>query len=225
MIEYPDIIQMSPAWWSIRRGIPTASDMNRIVRGKDGLRSGSWAGYMGELLRSVTPLFDPGAMTEKPMNPALKHGIDSEPESREFYFYHTGRPVRVVGFCTTDCGRFGMSPDGLVVGEPGGLELKNPQPETQDRWLKKGTLPAEYKVQVHGQLVVGEGAIDYVDFLSYCRGKDPLLVRVERDDFTATVKTRLEEFWAEYTQLLSEVFGRPVRTAADVKRLIVGRAA
>lgn len=219
MIEYPDIVQLSPAWWDVRRGVPTASEFDRIVMPSTGRRSKSVAGYIGELMWATTPAYKPEGMTEKPMNPAMRHGVECEPEAREFYEHHTGRAVRLCGFCTTDDGRFGMSPDGLVFGERGALELKCPQPETHKAYLLKGKLPTQYRCQVHGQLVVGEGALDYVDFLSYCRGHDPLLVRVEPDEFTATLKAALEEFWGEYTAALGALYGRAVRSAADVKRL------
>ena len=48
-----------------------------------------------------------------------------------------------------------------------------------------GGLPDEYKAQVHGGLVVCER--QWCDFVSYCPGIKPLVIRVERDDFTDQV--------------------------------------
>jgi hypothetical protein len=226
VIEH-DVVQLSPDWWELRRGRPTASDFDRILSPVKELPSKSRDKYMGELLWSCTPKFSPNAMTEQPSNPAMRHGVDCEPEARAFYEMAFGRTVRQVGLCTTDCGRIGMSPDGLVDVRDGyaiGLEIKCPQPETHRKYLEKGMLPREYRCQVHGQLVVGEGQLTRIDFLSYCRGQDPLLVPVYPDDFTAKLKAALEEFWRDYAEVLSATFGVPVGGWADVESIIRRRS-
>jgi len=71
---------------------------------------------------------------------AMQDGIDMEPEARACYSFLAGGEVKQVGFCLSDDGRFGCSPDGLV-GDDGGLELKCPLPKTHIKYLVEGELP------------------------------------------------------------------------------------
>lgn len=188
--------QYSPEWWELRRGIPTASNFNRILTPKNGKLSSQAEDYICELIGERVQL-DPNLLTENPMTPAMRHGADCEDEARRFYELYRGVDVRQVGFCTTDDGRFGCSPDGLV-GEDGGLELKCPQLKTQARYVLAGVLPDEYRPQVHGALIVT--GRKWWDFLSYAAGLPPLLVRVFPDEYTELLRQALEEFHARYCQ-------------------------
>ncbi len=217
MIEYP-CVQMSPDWWELRRGRPTASEFDQIISPVKERRSASTPRYIGKLVISCSPLFKPDAMTEQPSNPGMRHGIDCEPEAREFYEMYTGLKTRQVGLCTTPCGRFGMSPDALVVGARGGVEIKCPfEADIHEGYLKAKVLPRAYKCQVHGQLWVG--GLEYVDFLSYRREHDPFLIRVYPDEFTKKLGAALEEFWTEYTATLAEIYKRPFKDWLDVESL------
>lgn len=123
---------------------------------------------------------------------AMKRGTQLEPEARSYYEMDRGLDVEQDGFCMTDDGRFGCSPDGLV-GIDGGLELKCPSPSTHVSYLLEGVLPSEYKAQVHGSMIVTGRA--WWDFMSYCPGLPPLLIRVGPDDYTEKLRTALEAFW------------------------------
>jgi YqaJ-like viral recombinase domain len=126
---------------------------------------------------------------------AMQYGIDTEPEARQWYATYTRNSVRRVGFVTTADGRFGCSPDGLI--EPdGGLELKCPLLKTHVGYLRDGGLPSEYKCQVHGCLAV-TGA-KWWDFVSFCHGAPPILIRVEPDDFTKALRDALDLFHERY---------------------------
>ncbi len=149
-------------------------------------------------------------------NIPVQRGNALEPKAREFYELKTGRKVHQIGFITHDDGGFGCSPDGLIRQEDRkyariqwGLEIKCPMPDKHLEYLLDGTLPDEYRFQVHGSMAVT--GLSRWDFLSYCPGEAPLLLTVERSEFTeqilaglrqvvaekAKMKARLSQMWKE----------------------------
>lgn len=207
-----ECVQYSDLWWEARIGIPTASQFKRIVTPSKLAVSASADGYINELIAARLH-FDPPVMSERPMNAAMRHGVDTEPDARNWYAFDRGVDVQQVGFCTTDDGRFGASPDGLV-GEDGGLELKCPQLDTQIGYLRDGVLPHEYVLQVHGSLIVTGRA--WWDFLSYCPPAPAFLVRVTPDQFTERLAAALEDFHDRYSAAWQEFavrFGTAIRRA------------
>lgn len=110
-----------------------------------------------------------------------------------------------IGKRITDCGMVVMgdsingcvscSPDGLVYeGQRivAGCEVKSP---CLSKWLGQvvaGTLPDEYKLQVHASMAICE--VNTWHFASYFTGKPIFHVEVNRDAFTDTVERSLIEF-------------------------------
>ena len=193
--------QLSPEWWEARRGVPTASNFDRIITPKTGKPSAQMDGYIDELIGDLDSL-NPPVFSQNGYTAAMAEGRDSEPEARLFYSLERDVDVCEVGFVLSDCGRFGCSPDGLVDPD-GGLELKCPLPRTHVGYVRAGKLPDEYKPQVHGCLAVTGRA--WWDFLSYAPGMPPVLVRVTPDDYTAALKEALEVFWEKYADALAVV--------------------
>jgi hypothetical protein len=119
-----------------------------------------------------------------------KRGTEMEPIALADYERRTGYTVDQVGFILHDCGKFGCSPDGLVIrsitcppwGDTHGLEIKCPEGKTHLRYLREGVLPQEYVCQVHASMAVT--GFDRWDFFSFHPNLPPLLLTVERDDFT-----------------------------------------
>lgn len=195
--------QYSPEWWLARKGVPTASAFDRIVTPKKFEDSTSQQAYACQLVAekfdkfySIEPEFESVAMRE---------GRELEPDARAYYEFYRGCDVSEIGFCLTDDGRFGCSPDGLI-GDDGALELKCPQPRTHVRYLYDGGLPADYAPQVHGHLIVT--GRPWVDFMSYAPGLPPLVVRVEPDEKTELLRKSLDSFWALYQTVLARVEAR-----------------
>ena len=126
-----------------------------------------------------------------------RRGTEMEPEAVAAYESKTGHKVTGVGLCIHDSGHFGASPDGLIYEDftrlcgnvlvtdttlSHGLEIKCPEGKTHLKYLRAGTVPDEYLCQVHCQLAVTGCA--FWDFFSYHPNLPPLLVRIERDEFT-----------------------------------------
>lgn len=191
--------QYTAEWFTLRRGVPTASAFDKIITPKTGKLAAAHEGYVCELIADLCRLDYPG---ERAATPAMRNGTLTEPEARRFY--EMERDVEQVGICFSDDGRFACSPDGLV-GDDGLLELKCPEPKTHVGYLLANDLPTEYVAQVHGQLIVT--GRKWVDFMSYCPGFRPLLVRVEPCEFTDKLRDVLEEFWPRLQRAKAVVRG------------------
>lgn len=130
-------------------------------------------------------------------NAAVQRGIALEDLARETYENRSGYAVESVGLCLHDSGGFGCSPDGLVWLDEWshGIEIKCPIPETHAKYLLAGTLPDEYRPQVHCSLAVT--GLDRWDFMSFCPGLPSLLITVERDAYTERMLAGLLSLSAE----------------------------
>jgi exodeoxyribonuclease (lambda-induced) len=100
-----DMKQGSPEWNAIRRGKPTASEFKNILT-----PGGKAAKPRSEYLfkKAAERL---GFQTESITMAALAYGHEMEPQAVRTYEAMLDVETDVVGFCTTDDGRYGASPD------------------------------------------------------------------------------------------------------------------
>lgn len=202
---FSDIVQGTDEWRKVRMGIPTASEFASVCA-KAGPRGGtsskeyvSRLNYMRKLAGEI--------LTGEPMdsyeNEDMRRGKEREDEARLMYaLIHEVEPQRV-GFIRN--GNCGCSPDSLI-GEAGGLELKDAKPHVQIARLEAGTLPTEHVKQVYGELLVSER--EWWDFMSHCRNLPPLIIRVHRDeikDELAELRESIDRFVAELDLMVRRV--------------------
>lgn len=205
-----DCIQGTGDWWEARKGVPTASNFDRIVTSK-GLPSKGMTKYIAELISDRACLCPPYFTEQgRPITKAMSNGTSCEPEARRYLEMELGLDIRQVGFCLTDDGRFGCSPDGLI-GDDGGVELKCPELKTHAEYLMKGEVPRQYKAQVHGSMIVTERP--YWMFMSYAPGLDPLIIRVTPDEFTDKLRAALEIFWERYQEACAKLLPQDAEMA------------
>lgn len=122
-----------------------------------------------------------------------------------FAFNFNCDPIKV-GFCVTDDGRCGCSPDSLL-GDDNGLEVKAPTPPVHLKYLLAGVLPPEYAVQVHFSMYV-TGRPKWT-FLSYSRSFDPLIVHVERDPaIQDAIALAVNNFATKFDAALAKLKGK-----------------
>lgn len=198
--------QLSPEWWSYRRGIPTASEFNKIITPSKGDLSKSADKYINELIADVICLRpDYFTVKARPISQAMQNGVDMEPEARAWYESENNCDAERIGFLTTDDGHFGCSPDGVIWEQKRGLELKCPNLDTHLGYLLEGVLPLEYKWQVHGGLVVAKGALTSWDFMSYAPGAPPFVLTVTWDEETDKLKRALDQFHVRYMETLDKI--------------------
>jgi len=171
--------QRTDAWYEARIGVPTASSFGRIIT-STGKRAASADSYVDELVAEKLT----GQSKFIPVSAAMQYGIDTEPKAREYYEFMYDCKVSEVGLCLHDSIEAGASPDGLIDGTDGILEIKCPQPHTMVKYWrefnKKERMPIEYVAQVQGQLWITNKK--WCDFLCYAENIKPLLIRVERDE-------------------------------------------
>ena len=192
-----DIAQRSPEWYKARCGIPTASEFNTIIT-TDGKQSKQRTKYMYALAGERLG----GIVDESYQSFAMFQGIEKEEEARYLYQL-VGEPVQEVGFCLSDCGKFGCSPDGLV-GDQGLVEIKCPLIYTHVGYLIDNDIPTDYYTQVQGQLLVT--GRQWCDFVSYFPGLKPLIVRETPDEvFQKRLKAELDTFCSELDALVEKL--------------------
>ena len=144
----------------------------------------------------ITGVFKEGFKSQ-----SMQDGNDREALSRWRYAMENEVIVEQVGFCTSNCGRWGCSPDGLI-GDDGLLELKNPEGKTQLKRLEKNEslVSMGYFQQCQGQLFVMER--NWNDFVSCHTGLQLYTIRTEPDhEFLLKLESRLVEFCDELDAL------------------------
>jgi len=200
MIIHPEK-QGSTEWLWRRAGIPTASEFDNIVTPEFAPRKGQVReSYLARKLaekKMGIPLGGGGGSF------ATEQGSMLEGEAIPWYDFTFGTAIQRVGLCTTDDGRLGCSPDGLI-GEDGGIEIKCPEQHTHVRCLLDGGVPKEYLAQVHGAMLVTGRA--WWIFLSYSRQFPALIVRVDRDpEIQGLLRSALMKFLADFDEMLERL--------------------
>ena len=183
-----DCEQGSPEWFSARLGVPSASEFDSIITPKKGELAAAHETYIDRLIDEAIRV---DAKRKFQGNADTDRGHELEPEARELYAFMRDVEPQTVGFVLRDDGAAGCSPDALI-GKVGGLEIKCPDGPQHVGYLRAGALPDKYKPQVHGNLLIT--GRDWWDFMSYCPGHKPLIVRVVPDEFTQKLAKHLDFF-------------------------------
>jgi len=192
---WPNLLQGSEQWHAARTGKLTASNASKIITA-GGKPSGQREEYMIEL---ISDCFAPGQNAFQG-NYATDRGTALEPLARDAFRAHTRMTVDEVGFVTQEDGVIGCSPDGLITIGDGnliaGLEIKCPQVDTHVEYLLDGVLPKIYVPQVHWSMAITGLPVWY--FISYFPALNPLIVKVERDEYTDKIEAAAIEFAQKY---------------------------
>lgn len=204
--------QRTPEWYRARIGIPTASNFSKIITAA-GSPSESAQGYLCRLL--AERLFG-RSLEERVTTKWMAHGIAYEDDAAAEFEKATNLKVESVGFITTEDGRWGCSPDRLVVGENAAVEIKCPAPWTHIEYLLYGP-GKNYKQQVQGQMLVG--GYNKVYFFSYFPGMPPVMIETKRDNvFIEKLETALRVFSKFLDEKTAEMLERDIdyETALDI---------
>lgn len=197
MKVYAEIEQNTLAWLRLHIGIPTASGLDNLLDSSFKPRSGEMPKtYLHRKLAESwrgQPLVELGSSGSF----STEQGMLLEEEALPFWELETGRKVKRVGFVTTDDGKCGCSPDGLLIGEECGIEIKCPAAHTHVKYLMAGELPKEYVAQVHGSMFV-TGYPKWI-FMSYRRGFPALMLEVDRDEtIISAIDQAVRKFHKEF---------------------------
>lgn len=230
------VVQGSGEWLRLRLGRPTASEFDRLITAK------KWeiaAGRRSYQVKLLTELILDGPL-DGPTTPSMLHGKDWELKARRAYEMLDGVDVEEVGFCTTDDGMVGASPDAFV-GENGSLEIKCPErPEIHvANLLDPDGFKQDHWVQTQGQLYVT--GRHWTDLVSYFMAIPMARVRITpHPEFQAKLDAALKQFLREFSDLIELARQRGVvfrertksesplpsqdwLTDADLEMIIAGR--
>lgn len=191
--------QHSLEWLTARAGVITASEFSEIVDTKFEPRTGEMPKTL--LARKLAEKWLGGPLPNY-ASIDMDIGTILEEEARPFVALETGLDIQPVGLITSDDGKIGCSPDG-IVGELGGVEIKCPRPETHIKYLLNGKVPNDYLAQVYGGLLVTERP--WWKFASYSRHLPPLILHVEADE---EIQDKLQEALDSFLSKLDAEFKR-----------------
>lgn len=217
MIVHDNIEQGSVEWQILRSGIPTASEFSDFLTSDFELRDGKM--IKTYIARKLSEAWIGGPLASLNVFD-MEQGHILEEEAVPWFELEYNTPVQRVAFVTTDDGRIGCSPDGLI-GDDFGIEIKCPRIETHVGYLLAGKLPTEYAAQVHGSMFV-TGRKEW-RFLSYCRRMPKLVLTIQRDE---EIQKKLAESLAKFLTMFDEAMarltkingGRPKVKAPDFSR-------
>lgn len=187
MIVYDTLEQGTPEWCEVRRGIPTASNFDKILT-PGGKPSAQAKPYMRHLIAELII----GRPIQQVKTSWMQRGNEMEGEAMSFYEFDQEVTIKRVGFIENDLRTWGCSPDALV-GNDGMAEFKCPAPDTHIGYMLWSDVATDYRVQLQGQLFVAER--DWVDICSYHPELPPVIVRVQRDEpYITLLAAALEQF-------------------------------
>lgn len=199
MIVYRDIEQRSPEWFALHVGKPSAGSMNKIITS-----TGKASSQRHEYLHRLAGERVLGTVEQNGLNTVwTRRGTELEPEARSVYAMENEVEVEEVGFITDDQGRYGCSPDGLILPNKG-LEIKCPSLSVFVGYVLGGKLPTEYKVQVQASLFIT--GFEQWDFFAYYPDMKPFQLTVEPDlKFHEILREELERFCDDLDRVEKEL--------------------
>lgn len=202
-MKWHDLEQGEFGWLDARAGIPTSSQFHRILTPSTRKLSSQADRYLYECL-SERILGHPLDFAQIDGMGFVERGKVLEKEAIPAYEFLNDATVKRdgYGFCTTDDGRVGCSPDG-VIGDDGLTEIKCRSFHIHLAHLMGSTLPADM-TQVQGALWVCER--EWCDVYLHNPAMSRVQIRVYRDedyirDISKAVTTfaeGLERAWERY---------------------------
>lgn len=176
---FDDLVQGTPQWFDVRRGIVTASVVGKLITpslkvADNETSRGVTASLVAERITDFTE--DHGMTSD------MIRGVESEPVARGLYASRNRVRVDEVGFVrrgTPGHNLLGYSPDGLV-GKHGLIEIKAPRQKTHLNTILADEVPPQYMAQCQAGLYATDRA--WLDFVSYCGGMPLFVKRVFPDE-------------------------------------------
>jgi len=196
-----DVVQGSPEWYKIRRSIPTGSEFGRIITPGKGEYAAGAENYVAEIIAAAL-----GWQPNFQGTPDTQRGNYLEKEAVRWLNLRHGLDAKEVGFCLSDCGRYGASPDGMLPGNVP-LEVKCPALHTFLKWRMANVLPQDHKAQIHAEMFVCES--DEAYFLAYADSPslDNMLINVKRSKFTDALGECVLKFVDRLKEVAEELLG------------------
>ncbi len=185
--------QGSVEWFEARKGVVTASEIDSLVTPAWKVRTGKGVdSYMFRKLaeKSVGWAADFGGSYQ------MDQGSIAEKIALPWFNFTYNADARPVGFCISDDGRTGCSPDAMI-GDDNGLEIKFPSHPVHLQYLAEGVLPDDYAAQVHFSMYVT--GFKQWEFVSFSKVFPSLHVTVKRnEEIQAVIHEALQKFFVKF---------------------------
>lgn len=183
-----EVEQNSPEWFAARLGRVTASCMEKIIS-PTGKESSQADKYMNQLIAET--ITGESSETFKG-NVYTDRGKDWEQEAADYYAMLRGVELTKIGFCVTDDGFTGCSPD-RFVGEDGMLEIKTGLPHVVIEYYLNEKLEQEHRPQTQCGLFVTDRK--WIDTMLFHPLMKPIIIRAERNEpYISDMKNYIEKF-------------------------------
>ena len=202
------IEQGTPEWFAIRLGKVTASKISDVLAT---VKSGEAITRRNYRIQLVCERLT-GIKEDTFTNHHMERGTLLEPVARALYESEYSTFVDEIGFVEhPTIAMSGASPDGIVQGDEGLIEIKCPTASNHLDVVLLGEPPKKYYPQMQWQLACMPDR-QWVDFISYCPdvGDDLALFvkRVYRDDeYIASIETEVMGFLNEVDILMEQLKG------------------
>jgi hypothetical protein len=191
---HDQIEQNSLEWYMLRAGKVTASEADRLITPLGKIKTGD--GPKSYLMEKLAERWLQAPLPAAQGVWDLDQGHLLEDYAKPAFTLETGLPVRNAAFITGSNENVGCSPDGLLMGDTCGLELKSPHLEKHIRYLLDGVVPPDYVAQVQTSMYVTGFSHWY--FCSFRRGLPLLILNVPRDDkFQSALEEAVQGFLAD----------------------------
>ena len=198
MVQIITCEQGTPEWYEARRGIPTASAFDCLMkRGKGGQPSATRRTYLLQLAGEILT----GELPENFTSVYTERGKRLEGEARDLYAFIKDVEPEQVGFIRS--GDKGCSPDSLI-GSDGMLEIKTKKPALLVDAILADQFLEEHKAQCQGGLWIAER--EWIDLVCYWPGMPPVIHRAYRDeDYIKSLAEAVDAFNADLADAVERV--------------------
>jgi YqaJ-like recombinase protein len=176
MLKY-NCVQGDEEWQKLRLGRICASNMHKIIS-PTGIQSKQAEQFLSSLIAEI---ITGKSADEFKGNIHTERGKSLEEEAADYYAMVRGVELTKVGFCMTDDGIMGCSPD-RFVGADGILEIKTCLPRIMVEYYEHKNpeqIEVEHRPQTQCGLYVNTDR-KWTDTLLYSPGMKPIIVRSER---------------------------------------------
>lgn len=182
--KFHDVEQNSEEWFALRMGKPTTSNYGKFMANYGKAFGDPAKKYAFRLAKEQVT----GERSEEESfsNKHMENGHIWEPVARDEYEFETFNTVSNGGFCEHEKYNTGGSPDGLIMLDNGGIEIKSVIDWTHRNTIKRDSFDPSYKWQLLGNMWLCE--LNYIDFISYGysypQGKKLFIHRLKREDYS-----------------------------------------
>ena len=198
---HKNIDQGSLEWQLLRSGLVTASNADSLVTPLGKVKTGEAVKTL--MLQVLSEIWIGGPLPSFQGALDMENGKIREESAKPAFTLETNKEVEQVTFIESDDCKIGCSPDGILIAEKAGLEIKSPRLENHLRYLLDGIVPSEYVLQVQFSLYVTQFPKWY--FMSFRHNFPSLIIEVLPDE---KIQSAIDEALKSFFKCLDEAMAK-----------------